>query len=341
MTATIVFLILATAFLAYTNGANDNFKGVATLFGSDTTDYRHAIWWATVTTLAGSVASIFLAATLLGFPISTTHALTGALTGAGILAVGGGFNFTALGARFFLPLLISPFLALVIASTVYLIMRHLRQAAGITEEWCVCIGAEPELVPLRIPTGDLATSDGQALSTVSSPRITLASGETCQRRYGGSVLGISAQSLLDGAHFLSAGVVSFARGLNDTPKIVALLVAAQAMGLRWGMGMVGLAMAVGGLLGARRVAEMMSKRITPLNHGQGFTANAVTGGLVIGASMLGHPVSTTHVSVGSLIGIGTATREGNLRVISQILLSWLLTLPIGALLAAGIYAIAR
>ena len=48
-------IFLATVFLAYANGANDNFKGVATLFGSQTTGYKIAIWWATVTTLAGSI----------------------------------------------------------------------------------------------------------------------------------------------------------------------------------------------------------------------------------------------------------------------------------------------
>ena len=120
-----IILLLTIWFLAYSNGANDNFKGVATLFGSDTLNYKKAIWWATGTTFAGSIASIFFAsalvknfsgkglvpdivasspefltavgigagltvflATLTGFPISTTHSLTGALTGTGITAVG-------------------------------------------------------------------------------------------------------------------------------------------------------------------------------------------------------------------------------------------------------------
>ena len=52
----IAFIILAVCFLAYSNGANDNFKGVASLFGSGTASYRTAISWATVTTFAGSQA---------------------------------------------------------------------------------------------------------------------------------------------------------------------------------------------------------------------------------------------------------------------------------------------
>ena len=45
-----ILLFLTTCFLAYSNGANDNFKGVATLFGSRTTNYKWAIGWATLTT---------------------------------------------------------------------------------------------------------------------------------------------------------------------------------------------------------------------------------------------------------------------------------------------------
>src|SRR5438034_2253689 len=61
----LALLFLATCFLAYSNGANDNFKGVASLFGSRTCSYRTAISWATVTTFAGSIRSIFLAQGLL------------------------------------------------------------------------------------------------------------------------------------------------------------------------------------------------------------------------------------------------------------------------------------
>ena len=133
---------------------------------------------------------------------------------------------------------------------------------------------------------------------------------------------ITASTALDGAHFLSAGIVSFARGLNDTPKIVALLVGAGALGIHGSMAAVALGIAVGGLLSARRVAQTISHRITPMNQGQGFTANIVTGALVVFATRLGMPVSTTHVSVGSLFGIGASTGQANRRMVSEILLAW-------------------
>jgi len=153
------------------------------------------------------------------------------------------------------------------------------------------------------------------------------------------MLGLSTQKLLDFFHFISAGSVGFARGLNDTPKIVALLLVIKAVGIRWGMIVVAVAMAVGGLINARKVAMTMSKKITPLNHGQGFTANVVTAALVIFASRWGLPVSTTHVSVSSLFGIGLVTRQANPRVVLGILLSWVLTLPIAAILGGVTYKI--
>jgi PiT family inorganic phosphate transporter len=82
---------------------------------------------------------------------------------------------------------------------------------------------------------------------------------------------------------------------------------------------------------------MISKKITPMNSGQGFTANLITGLLVTTASIHGLPVSTTHVSVGSIFGIGTLTKKADLKVVRNILLSWFLTLPIAAIFSALIY----
>jgi PiT family inorganic phosphate transporter len=361
-------LLLATCFLAYSNGANDNFKGAASLFGSRTCSYRTAISWATITTFAGSITSIFLAQTLLkkfsgkgivpdqfvgseyfvlavavgagltvilatltGFPISTTHALTGAIIGCGIVAVGTAINFGALGKGFILPLLFSPVLAIAVAGLFYILFRALRLATGISKEWCICLGVEERVV--AIPQPSLL-----ALHAVPSPvSLTIDEQENCRMRYAGSFLGVGAQQVMDAGHFLSAGTVSFARGLNDTPKIVALLLLWKALDIQWGFAAVAATMAIGGLLNARKVAETMSKKITAMNHGQGFTANLTTAILVVLASLYGLPVSTTHVSVGSLFGIGLTTGQANLRVINAIVLSWLITLPCAAIFAGTIY----
>jgi inorganic phosphate transporter, PiT family len=126
-------------------------------------------------------------------------------------------------------------------------------------------------------------------------------------------------------HFLSAGAVSFARGLNDAPKIAALLLVASAVGVRSAIVAVTIAMALGGLLNAKKVAETMSHRITDMNRGQGFAANLSTALLVTTASYHGLSVSTTHVSVGSLLGIGCVTGQAKWKSVRAVLLSWVIT----------------
>lgn len=322
----LLLLFIAACFLAYSNGANDNFKGVATLFGSGITSYKKAINWATITTFSGAVAAIFLAdelvknfsgkglvpndliqtpnfaiaialgaaitvftATKIGMPISTTHSLVGGLLGAGIMAVGAEFNFTKLSNTFLIPLIVSPLMAAFLSLTVYLFFKFLRK---------------------QIPTLNKQHS---------------------------TLLNIDSNKILDSLHYISSGIVSFARGLNDTPKIVGLLIIINTINIKWSMISVAIIMALGGLINAKKVGETMSNKITKMNSGQGFTANIITGLLVTTASVHGLPVSTTHVSVGSLFGIGTVTKKANYKVIGKIILSWILTLPIAAIMSALIF----
>jgi PiT family inorganic phosphate transporter len=368
---TIGILLFTVLALAYANGANDNFKGVATLFGSGTCGFRKALAWATVTTMAGSLLALYLAhglvenfkgkglvpdavtgeptfllavalgagltvliATFTGMPISTTHALTGALVGAGLCAAGDQVRFSALGKSFVLPLLCSPLVALTLTVIIYPLFRWTRQSLAVTRASCVCIGAQYEEVA--------AQPDGTLLLVRTGLAVETGPASLCYERYQGKVAGVEAGAVLDAVHYLSGGAVGFARGLNDTPKIVALLVAGDAIAPgtispNLGLGLVAVAMAVGGIVNSRKVAETMSQKITRMNSGQGFTANLVTSTLVALASPLGLPVSTTHVSCGSLFGIGLVNRTAKLRMIATILLAWVTTLPTGALLAAALY----
>jgi PiT family inorganic phosphate transporter len=364
-------LVLAAALLAYSNGANDNFKGVASLFGSRSTGYRTALWWGTLTTFAGSICAIFLAqtllirfsgnglvpshlagtpalmfavaagagitvagATVLGLPVSTTHALTGALAGSGIAAAQGNVNPESLGRAFLLPLALSPVLAAALAASLYVTLHFLRLRLGVRKEWCICVGEAQPIVVVSAPASAIA-----AQSVVLPLTISTGDQMRCAEQYSGVFSGIRLQTVADAIHFVSAGMVSFARGLNDTPKIAALLLGAQAVAVQSAVVGVAIGMAIGGLLSARKVATTMSHRITSMNHGQGLAANLSTGALVILASTNGLPVSTTHVAVGSLFGIGFTGGGANLRVVRTILASWVLTLPCGALLGALVYGV--
>ena len=303
-------IIAATVFVAATNGANANFKGVASLYGSGTASLRTAMFWGTATTFCGAIAAAVLAsgllkqfsgrglvaeslvadplfvaavgigaastsllATRLGFPVSTTHALVGSLLGAG-LAGGGTVQWGALGKNFVVPLIVGPILAGVIAGLLWPVLK--------------AIGLAP-------------------------------AGRT---------------PALDAAHFASTGAASFARGLNDAPKMAALLMAAPEADATVAIVTVALAMALGGLAGGRGVAETLGRRVTAMDPGQGFAASLATAGLVTTASLHALPVSTTHVSVGAMAGIGATTRQAHWRKIGEIAVAWVTTVPCGALLAA-------
>jgi PiT family inorganic phosphate transporter len=85
----------------------------------------------------------------------------------------------------------------------------------------------------------------------------------------------------------------------------------------------------------------MSHKITSMNPGQGFASNLATGVLVILASTVGLPVSMTHVSVGSLFGIGLLTGRANGKTVMGIILSWVITLPCAAAIGGLAYSLIR
>jgi len=344
---------------------------VATLFGSGTADYRKALFWGTLTTAAGSLTALVLAqgllaafsgkglvpdavtvmksfqlavvsaaavtvmlATRFGFPVSTTHALTGALVGAGWLASSSGVNLARLGSGFFAPLLVSPLLAIVLAFVVYPALRWLRLRSRLPENACLCAGTET----VDFVQPDLSPGESGALVVAQTvPSLAIGDQSSCHDRYSEKHLEVDTGAILNGLHYLSAGVVSFARGVNDTPKIAAILLAGSAVSPVAAIGGVALFMALGAIFNARKVGETMAHRVTAMNAGQGCIANLVTGGLVVFASRLGLPVSTTHVACGSLFGIGIVTRQARWGTITGILVAWVSTLPVAALFGAGVF----
>lgn len=372
MTLVLACTLIFALFLAYANGANDNFKGVATLYGSKTASYKKALIWTTIATILGSLTALYFAseliivfkgkglvpenviqmdtfpvavglaaaitvmlATFLGLPVSTTHALIGALSGAGFMASSTGINFNQLANKFFLPLIGGPVLSLLLAILLYPLFKKLRGVLKVEEQTCICIG---EKTIASVPGTIASASEAMKMvsSDISLPELTIGSEAYCRRSYSGQVFGISAKKILDGLHFLSGGMVSFSRGLNDTPKIAALLLIGSRFDLNHSILMVGVVMMIGGLIHSRRIAETMGDKVTDMNPGQAFTANLVTAFMVFVASKMGVPVSTTHVSCGSIFGIGAVTKQARWKVVGHILLAWVTTLPLGFLLGMGI-----
>ncbi len=353
-------LIAIALFLAFNNGANDNFKGFATVWGSDTLNYRQALILATIATLAGSMASWLLANTLLqqfsgkglvpdaiastqvfifsvacaaaltvflatklGLPISTTHALIGGLVGAGLGQAGGSVDTTKLAQTFFVPLLLSPLLA----ATLGLVLYKLVSLRKVKND-CLCVVDGAPALALSPTAASAATAFAP---NMGMPRVVLSDSASCdtiatQARF-------SITGWMKHVHIASAATICFARALNDTPKLAALLVAAQFTHQKLPIALVGLFMAIGGLIFAKKVAHTMSQKVTRLDDAQGLTANLITTTLVILASKFGLPVSTTHVSVGAIAGVGASAGTLNWSALRSILLSWVATLPLAMAIA--------
>lgn len=351
MTA-VVFVGLLILLLAWVNGANDVAKGVATLTGGGLISARRAIWWGSVCTMLGGLAAMawggsllstfssgFLAggfpasltfvagvisgaaawvflATRLGLPVSTTHALLGGVVGAALALAGpDGLRAAAIANKALAPLLFSPLIAIALC-------------------WCLLLVAR--FVEKKIPAwspGCCERADWQ-----KNPFICADSAEQPPSPW--------VRRVWIGLHWLSSGATSFARGLNDVPKIAAFLILALTLApeaLRnagaeaiWPIIAVTLVMGMGSVWGGRRVLNVLAHRVTPMDTRTGLVANVGTSFLVLAATPLGLPVSTTHVSTGALMGIrwGEGVKPDQADALKLILFGWVVTLPVAALLSA-------
>jgi PiT family inorganic phosphate transporter len=356
-----LLLIALTLGVAFANGANDVSKGIATLVGAGLATERRAMLWGTVWTLLGVGAALLLArglvgtfsghgllvappagliwpaavaagvigwlllATRVGMPVSTTHALVGAIIGAGMVAGGpGGVLWAGVLTKVGLPLLVSPFLSLAL---VFGLLPAATSAFRRVGKYCVCV-EQHELVLATTGTGE---------AVLAGREIRLLAAADCPPRV------LTRVNALDSLHWLTAGFTSFARGLNDSPKVLALgLVASAGLGFEPNvlLLLVAVAMGAGSWYGGRRVTGTLATKVTPMSGPEALTANAVTSGLVGIASNFGWPVSTTHVAAGTVMAVGIHRRELHMKLAKEMLLAWLVTVPVAGLLAAAVYAAA-
>ncbi len=149
----------------------------------------------------------------------------------------------------------------------------------------------------------------------------------------------------------TACAMAFAHGSNDVANgigpmaaVVSIVqsggeVAQKAALPLWILVLGGAGIVVGLATMGYRVMQTIGTRITELTPSRGFCATLAAAATVVLASRTGLPVSTTHIAVGAVIGVGLARGVGaiDLRVIGGIVVSWLVTLPIGGVLSALIF----
>jgi PiT family inorganic phosphate transporter len=368
-----LFALLLVLVLAYANGTNDVSKAIATLVGSGIANYRTAIIWGTIWTTVGAAVSSVVAGAMLktfssgllqpgvvappalagavlvgaiawvlvasrtGLPVSTTHALTGALVGAGLVSIGSqGLVWPAIAGKIGLPLLLSPVLAL---SVSFIVHPMIMRIAARWEGACLCVmPASRALVTIdaRGNTRTLLQTNVLGQPVVAVP-------SQCDRA---GLQGLTVG--LDSVHWLSSGLTSLARGANDTPKIMAMLLLGSAT-VSWPsvtvqvgtLAAVALAMGLGSYIGGFRVTEVLAEKVTRMDHAEGLSANLTTSSLVLVSATMGLPVSTTHVSSSAIIGIGAlkGLRAVRWAPVRDMVLAWIVTLPVAGILAALAYVV--
>ena len=153
---------------------------------------------------------------------------------------------------------------------------------------------------------------------------------------------------------LSAGFVAFAHGANDVANAIGPLaaviniaktgtVAMKSAVPTWVLALGGIGIIVGLATWGWRVIETVGKRITDLTPSRGFSAEFSAAVTIVLASKLGIPISTTHTLVGAVLGVGLARglEALNLRTVRDIVISWGVTIPVGAILTILLFYIFR
>jgi len=152
---------------------------------------------------------------------------------------------------------------------------------------------------------------------------------------------------------VSAGAYSLAHGLNDAQKTMGIIMlilfstgymTAADLGRHapwWIILSCHGVIALGTMFGGWRIVKTMGMRLTKLAPVGGFAAETSGATTIIGASLLGIPVSTTHTITGAIVGVGATHRLTAVRwgVAGTIVWAWILTIPLSALIAAAVYAL--
>jgi PiT family inorganic phosphate transporter len=145
--------------------------------------------------------------------------------------------------------------------------------------------------------------------------------------------------------------LALAHGANDAQKTMGIITLALltagylkvfAVPL-WVVAICAFMIALGTSIGGWRLIRTLGGKFYKIRPINGFTSQLASSIVILGASLIGGPVSTTQVVSSSIMGVGAAERANKVRwgVAEDIAAAWLLTIPLTALLAAGIYWLLR
>ncbi len=313
----------------------------------------------------GSIAALLAAtiwlviATNFGLPVSTTHSIIGGIVGYGMVYAGTAIVNWSKMTQVVLSWILSPIIGAIMAYFIFKALTKsiferknpVRSARLWSPFWIglafVVIGTMFYIKVLHgknLGTGVVlyGIPAGIAVFFITYALIKL--------RFPISDPLIGVESIFRRVQVVTSGYVALAHGANDVANAigpVAAVYAVASMGIagmkvpvpRWILALGGLGIAVGVATYGYRVMETVGKRITELTNTRGFTIDFSAATVVLIASWLGLPISTTHVVVGAVIGIGLArgVKAINKDIVRDIIISWFVTVPVAGLISAVIF----
>ena len=316
-----------------------------------------------------SAATLLLLASSRGLPISTTHSIVGAIIGFGSVAFG--IDAVAWGkvAQIVLSWSTSPLIGGVLA---FLIFRLIRALILNQEN---PIGRARTYGPFFFAAVFFVIGLVTLFKGLKNLNLDFELGTALLLSTGLAILGFGIGSLFvrriatqaemgnDHGHtnrgvervfvvlqILTACAVAFAHGSNDVANsigpLAAVVNAEQGMEMvqksavaPWMLALGGVGIVFGLATWGYRVMETIGRKITELTPSRGFAAELGAALTIVLASRLGIPVSTTHILVGGVLGVGLARGIGalDMRVVGQVLISWVATLPLAAIMSIGFF----
>ncbi len=309
-------------------------------------------------------------ATYLGLPVSTTHSIVGALIGFGIISIGASYINWGKVIPIVLSWIISPLAGAIISGTLYTLLE--RKVLFAEDPYKASLKYSPFFIflvfvililsfifkglknlhlnlnlftalSIAIPVSVIFGIAGRYYMEWRVKK-TISSSE----EKGYSLI----ESFFAQLQLLTACYVAFAHGANDVANAVGpwaaifSAVKTRSVALKvqvpfWMLLIGGIAVGGGLMAFGSNVIKTIGENITDINPVRGFCAEFGAATTILVCSRLGLPISTTHVIVGSVIGIGFARGAGalDLRVIKNICISWLVTLPFTLFLAMFLYKI--
>jgi inorganic phosphate transporter, PiT family len=319
-------VILVALVFTYTNGFHDTANAIATVVGTKVLTPRQAILMAAVTNLFGAFFGLAVAKTISSGLVDARFVTQGVLICALVAAI----SWNLLTWWFGIPsssshTLIGGFIGAAIAkvgSFDVIVYKNLIKTVSFII-----------LSPL--------------IGMILAFLITLAVVWTSRKSHPAT-----ADRWFKRLQLATSAVFSIGHGGNDAQKtmgLIALALATEGLipGIKampfWVPFTCYLAMGFGTMFGGWRIVKTMGTRITKVTPLEGVCAETAAASTLIFTELLGIPVSTTHTIAGSIMGVGATKRLSAVRwgVTINLLWAWILTIPVSALMAAGIYTIIR